>query len=73
MSGMVITVCNFRILNERRQSVSARTKLNIAAVNGVVVIAAIVGWLFGSWPIFLLTAGVLVAMAVHSGDIRPGR
>jgi hypothetical protein len=53
--------------------VSARTKLNAAAINGALLIAALVGWLFGSWSVFLLTAGVLIAMGLHAGDIRPGQ
>jgi hypothetical protein len=52
---------------------SARTKLNVAAINGALLVAAPVGWLFGSWSLFLLTATVLIAMGLHAGDIRMDR
>jgi hypothetical protein len=53
--------------------VSARRKLNVAAVNGAIFVAAFVGWLFRSWVAFLLATVVLIATAWHSGEIRTGR
>ena len=50
----------------------ARTKLNTAAFNGALLIAAVVGVVFESWAIFLVTLVVLLAGSLHSGD-RPGR
>ena len=49
---------------------SARHKLNAAAVSGALVIAGLVGIISGSGWLFLLVAGVLIALAVHDGDIR---
>jgi hypothetical protein len=52
---------------------SARRKLNVAAVNGAIVLGAIAGWATGSWAVFLLATAVLIATAWHSGAIRPAR
>ena len=52
---------------------SARTKLNVAAVQGAIVVAALVGWAAGSWAVFLLATAVLIGTAWHSGAIRTGR
>ncbi|WP_075093705.1 hypothetical protein [Planctomyces sp. SH-PL14] len=49
---------------------SARQKLNNAHVNGVLIAAAVVGAVTGSWAVFLITAIIGVAMALHSGGIR---
>lgn len=51
--------------------VSARTKLNIAALNGCLVVAAVLGLAFDSWFVFAVVAAVLVAADFHSGLIRP--
>lgn len=51
---------------------NARTKLNSSYIQGGIVAAAIIGWLTGSWVIFFLAAAVLIALSLHSGDIRPG-
>jgi hypothetical protein len=51
----------------------ARTKLNVAAINGAILVAALVGWVFHSWPVFLLTAIAMIALGLHAGHIRPGR
>jgi hypothetical protein len=52
---------------------SARNKLNVAAMHGAIVVAALVGWAFGSWLAFLLTLAVLIATAFHSRTIRLDR
>ena len=52
---------------------SARNKLNVATVNGCLLIAAFVGTMAGSWAVFLLALAALVAGGIASGDIRPRR
>ncbi len=49
----------------------AREKLNSAYIGGSLLIAAIVGAVTDSWFVFMLTAAILLALNVHSGDIRP--
>ncbi len=49
---------------------SARHKLNSAAVHGALVVGGSVGALTQSWLVFGLCVAILVATAVHSGDIR---
>ena len=49
----------------------AKRKLNAAYVAGSLLAAAVVGGLTGSGWAFIVTAIVLVALNVHSGDIRP--
>lgn len=51
----------------------ARTRLNQAYFNGSVLIAALVGVLAESWPLFFLALGVLVASNLYLGEIRAGR
>ncbi len=51
----------------------AKNKLNAAALNGALVVGGLVGAVTGSWTAFFLCAAVLVASAVHAGDIRAGR
>ena len=49
----------------------ARTKLNVATVNGCLVMAAIVGLLFQSWTVFFIVAAILIAGDLYIGSIRP--
>jgi len=49
---------------------TARHKLNAACINGSLIIAALVGVTANSWNAFLLTAAVLTATSVLSGEIR---
>ena len=49
---------------------TAKHKLNCAYVIGSVLIAGLIGGVFGSWFIFFLALGVLVAINVHDGSIR---
>jgi uncharacterized protein related to proFAR isomerase len=51
---------------------SARHKLNSAAVHGVLIVAGLIAGLTESWRVFLLLVAALIATAVHSGDIRLG-
>ena len=52
---------------------SARKKLNIAFVNGSLVVAAAIGLLAGSWPVFWVALAVLLGANIYRGDIRPPR
>ncbi len=49
----------------------ARAKLNVSAVNGCLVLAAIIGLLFQSWTVFLVIAAILIAGDLYIGSIRP--
>jgi len=51
--------------------VNARNKLNVATVNGCLLLAALVGMMTESWAVFLLAFAALVAGGITSGDIRP--
>jgi hypothetical protein len=53
-------------------SVGARTKLNVAAINGSLVIATVVGLALESWPAFWAVAILLVVGNLYAGAIRPG-
>ena len=52
---------------------SARTKLNGAYFNGALLSSAAIGWLSGSWAVFLAVLAAAVACAVYGGEIRPTR
>jgi hypothetical protein len=58
---------------KRRSGMNARQKLNLAYVNGAVVIAGVVGMLAKSWGVFCLALVVLVVIHLTSGGIRPER
>lgn len=49
---------------------NARNKLNVAAVNGCLLLAALVGMMADSGTVFLLAFAALVAGGVAGGDIR---
>ena len=49
---------------------SARKKLNYTHITGAIGVAAIIGGLTGSWPVFFVTAAALLAGAVYTGDVR---
>lgn len=51
----------------------ARKKLNQANFAGCLLIAAFAGGLTGSWWVFIITAAILLALNLHSGDIRLGK
>jgi hypothetical protein len=51
---------------------AARQKLNVAFVNGALIVAAVTGWFFKSLAVFIVTAVVLIAGAIYCGDVRPG-
>jgi hypothetical protein len=49
----------------------AREKLNGAHICGILLLAAMAGSATGSLAVFFIAAVVLLALAVHTGDIRP--
>jgi hypothetical protein len=49
---------------------NARTKLNVAAANGCLLLAALAGAMTGSWIVFLLALAALIAGGLAGGDIR---
>lgn len=51
----------------------ARTRLNQAYFNGSLMIAAVLGLLAESWPLFFLALAVLLASNVYLDEIRPSR
>lgn len=51
----------------------ARQKLNQLHINGSLGLAAIVGWLGGSWLLFIVTATLLLALGCYCCEIRLGR
>ena len=51
----------------------AREKLNEAYFIGSLLFAAVAGGLTGSWWVFIITTTILLALNLHSGDIRPGK
>jgi hypothetical protein len=52
---------------------SARHKLNSAAIGAAIIVAAIAGAACESWTVFLIATVVLIAMGLHAGDIRPDK
>ena len=52
---------------------SARRKLNAAFFNGSIIVAAVVGLLFGSWAAFALVLALLLVGSLLAGDIRLGK
>ncbi len=54
----------------RNVSRTAKHKLNGAYVIGSVLIAGLIGGVLGSWFVFFLALGVLVAINIHDGSIR---
>jgi hypothetical protein len=51
----------------------ARNKLNVAHMNGILIVAGLAGLLTGSWLVFAVGFVILVILGVHSGGIRPKR
>lgn len=51
----------------------ARQKLNKAFFNGSLLVAAFVGILADSWLVFGLTLLVMLALSLHSGEIRTSK
>jgi NAD/NADP transhydrogenase alpha subunit len=51
----------------------ARQKLNSIYLCSCVIIAGVIGAMFGSWTVFLIAVAVLLGAAVLDGAIRPTR
>ena len=51
----------------------ARTKLNVAVLNGCLLVAALAGIALESWFAFWLVAVLLVVGELYVGAIRPDR
>lgn len=51
----------------------ARQKINRAAINGCLLAAGVLGYLSGSWLVFIASLAVTLALAWHAGDIRMRR
>ena len=49
---------------------SARTKLNVAYANGCLLLAAVLGLVAGSWPVFAAALAVSFVGCLCSGEIR---
>ncbi len=49
----------------------AREKLNTVAVVGNLLIAGFAGLIFDSWLIFLIVGGLVMAVSLDDGNIRP--
>ena len=49
---------------------TAKQKLNGSYLHGALIIAGLLGAISGSWMVFLIATGVLVATSVHDGSIR---
>ena len=49
---------------------SARHKLNVSYVNGILLVAGVIAALCDSWSVFFLLAAIFAGLAIHSGDIR---
>jgi hypothetical protein len=58
---------------KRRNGMNARGKLNVAYVNGALVIAGVVGMLAESWTLFWVSLVAVVIVHLGSGGIRPER
>lgn len=48
----------------------AKEKLNMANVQGAVVFAGLLGFMFDSMGVFLVIGMILIALAYSKGDIR---
>jgi hypothetical protein len=58
----------------RKETVlGARTKLNEANVLSSLGAAEVLGFLTGSFTVFLIAGAVLIAAGLYAGDIRPGK
>ena len=54
----------------RKHRTTAKHKINGLYLYGALVIAGVFGAMAGSWTVFLIAAGGLVATSVHDGSIR---
>jgi hypothetical protein len=52
---------------------NARNKLNVAYLNGAILLAIVAGVLTQSWLVFIVFLVVGVLVCLHVGSIRPNR
>jgi hypothetical protein len=52
---------------------NARNKLNVAYLNGAVLLAIVAGVFTQSWLVFIVFLVVGVCVGLHFGSIRPNR
>jgi hypothetical protein len=48
----------------------AKQKLNEAFVMGGILMAAAMGWITGSWMVFIVVLVIIIGLNVCTGDIR---
>ena len=48
----------------------ARIKLNVAFVNGTLIVAAGLGLVTQSWIVYFVAAAIGIGFSLHAGDIR---
>jgi hypothetical protein len=53
-----------------RPTRTARHKLNASHLHGALLIAGVFGAASGSWTVFLVATGILVATSVIDGSLR---
>jgi hypothetical protein len=53
--------------------VKAREKLNKVHAIGILVAAAMIGGLAGSWTVFAVVAAMITVGGIYIGTIRPGK
>jgi len=49
---------------------TARHKLNAAYLSAILLLAAVIGTMAGSWVVFFIASAVLVGLSLHAGSIR---
>ena len=50
---------------------NARTKLNLAYLNGCLLVSAVFGWLTQSWAVFVAALAITLGCGLYGGEIRP--
>jgi hypothetical protein len=50
---------------------TARHKLNVAYINGCLLVSALFGLVAGSWVVFWVALAVTIGIGVCGGEIRP--
>ena len=61
------------MLPEEEALVNARQKLNRATINGCLLAAGVLGYVSGSWLVFVASLAAALALNWHAGDIRTRR
>jgi hypothetical protein len=50
---------------------TARQKLNVAYLNGSLLVSALFGLIAGSWAVFWVALAVTIGCGVYGGELRP--